>query len=154
MNPNPSLVAGASAVLSLSSSMKPVELGSAIHNHLELHPGGEVRVESKDGGKTVTIRVTEDDLEKLSPAEPSPRPHVNVGVIGRNTFLPMAAALLASGAALGHEAFSYYPKFGSPSSKTVRNSPERVKTPEDLERIEAARAKQARKAAKRAKAGK
>lgn len=147
MNPDPS-------ILIVSDSMSKVELGAAIHSHLELHPGGEVRIESKDEGKTVTIRVTEDALEKLSPAEPSPRPHVNIGVIGRSSSLPMAAALLASGAALGHDAFPYYPKFGFPSSKTVRNSPERVKTPEDLKRIEAARAKQERKAARRAKAGK
>lgn len=82
-----------------------------------------------------------------SPTQPS-RPHVNVGATGRRS-MAMPLAVLSAGASISAP-FLYYPGFGPPPAKAERENPKRVKTPEDLARIEAARAKQARKAAKRA----
>jgi hypothetical protein len=60
---------------------------------------------------------------------------------------PSAIGLIALTAMLAG-AGMYLPGGGGPSGQSIRNDPDREKTPEDLRKLEAARLKRERKAAK------
>ena len=60
---------------------------------------------------------------------------------------PSAIGLMALTAMLAGAAM-YLPGCGGPSGQSIRNDPDREKTPDDLRKLEAARLKRERKAAK------
>lgn len=147
MNPNLSI---AGSVLALSDSMGRAKLGAAIHEHLDKHPNGTIQIETAEG-KTVKIVVTEDQFKK----DPVSADEWPVEIDSDNNSADLTFLKISAKSEDWNPPFDYYPRDRMPrvkkSPKIIRDNPERVKTPEDFARIEAAKARRARREKKRGK---